>query len=140
MVKEWHVIDATGQTLGRLASHVASLLQGKHKPTYSSHLDMGDCVVVVNAEKVRVSGKKLTDKVYHRHSGYMGGLKSITVERMLARTPERVIELAVKGMLPKNRLGRQIFRHLKVYAGPGHPHEAQVKASEGRRATQAAAE
>ncbi|MFQ6019853.1 MAG: 50S ribosomal protein L13, partial [Dehalococcoidia bacterium] len=91
IAKEWHVIDATGQTLGRLASHIASLLQGKHKPTYSPHLDMGDYVVVVNAEKVRVTGKKLTDKLYYRHTGYMGGIKSITMERMLARTPERVI-------------------------------------------------
>lgn len=130
IVRHWHVIDASGQTLGRLASQVASLLQGKHKPTYSPHLDMGDCVVVVNAEKVHVTGRKLTDKVYYRHTGYMGGLKVTTLEKMLAQRPQRVIELAVRGMLPKNRLGRRLLRHLKVYPGPDHPHQAQVKASQ----------
>lgn len=134
IVQDWHVIDASGQTLGRLASRVATLLRGKHKPTYSPHLAMGDYVVVVNAEKIHVSGKKLKDKVYYRHTGYMGGLKTTTLERMLDKRPQRVIELAVKGMLPKNRLGRRLFRHLKVYAGPEHPHEAQVRATEQRRA------
>jgi len=129
IVRHWHVIDASGQTLGRLASRVASLLQGKHKPTYSPHLDMGDYVVVVNAEKVHITGKKRTDKVYYRHTGYMGGLKATTLEKMLAKHPQRVIELAVGGMLPRNRLGRRLLRHLKAYAGPDHPHEAQVKAS-----------
>ena len=133
ITKDWLVVDATGQILGRLATRVASLLLGKHKPTYSPHLDMGDYVVVVNAGKVRVTGKKLSDKVYYRHTGYMGGLKAITLERMLATHPERVIKAAVKGMLPKNRLSRHLLRHLKVYAGPEHPHEAQVKASAGQR-------
>ena len=145
--KAWHVIDATGQTLGRLASQVAGILMGKHKATYSPHLDMGDFVVVVSAEKVRVTGKKLTDKVYYRHTGYMGGLKTTTLGDLLARRPARVIELAVRGMLPRNKLGRALLRHLKVYAGPEHPHEAQVNASrkrqrvrpEGALAAQAAA-
>jgi large subunit ribosomal protein L13 len=135
--KDWHVIDATGQTLGRLASRVAHLLMGKHKPTYTPHLDMGDYVVVINAEKVRVTGKKLTDKVYYRHSGYMGGLKMRTLREMLERRPTRVVELAVRGMLPHNRLGRRLYRHLKVYAGPDHPHTAQVNAARKRRAAQA---
>lgn len=132
--KDWHVVDATGQSLGRLASQVARLLMGKHKPTYSPHLDVGDYVVVVNAEKVRVTGKKLTDKTYYRHSGYMGGLKKTTLREMLQRRPTRVVELAVRGMLPHNRLGRKLYRHLKVYAGPDHPHEAQVNAARKRRA------
>jgi len=127
------VFDATGQTLGRLSTQVAALLMGKHKPTYSPHLDMGDFVVVVNAEKVRVTGNKLKDKVYYRHTGYMGGLKETTLEKMLARKPERVLELAVRGMLPRNRLSRHRLRHMKVYAGPDHPHEAQVNASRKRR-------
>ena len=135
--KGWHVVDATGQTLGRLASQVASLLMGKHKPTYSPHLDMGDFVVMVNAEKVRVTGKKLTDKVYYRHSGYMGGLKETTLRDLLARRPGRVIELAVRGMLPRNRLARTLLKHLKVYAGPDHPHEAQVNASHKRQSQRA---
>jgi large subunit ribosomal protein L13 len=131
--KAWHVIDAEGQILGRLASRVATLLMGKHKPTYSPHLDMGDFVVVVNAALVRVTGKKRNDKVYYRHSGYMGGLKETTLEEMLLKKPERVIELAVKGMLPRNKLGRRLLRHLKVYAGPDHPHVAQVNASRKRQ-------
>ena len=131
--KGWHVIDATGQTLGRLASQVAYLLMGKHKPTYSPHLDMGDYVVVVNAEKVRVTGKKLTDKVYYRHTGYMGGLKETVLEDLLARRPGRVMELAVRGMLPRNRLSRALLKHMKVYAGPDHPHEAQVNAARKRQ-------
>jgi large subunit ribosomal protein L13 len=127
--KAWHVLDATDQTLGRLSTSVAVLLMGKHKPTYSPHLDMGDFVIIVNAEKVRVTGKKLDDKIYYRHTGYMGGLKETTLSDMLARNPRRVIELSVRGMLPRNRLSRQLLGHLKVYAGPVHPHEAQVNAS-----------
>ncbi len=126
--KSWHVIDATGQTLGRLSTRVAALLMGKHKPTYSPHLDMGDFVIVVNAQKVRVTGKKLDDKIYYRHTGYMGGLKETPLGDMLQRNPRRVIELSVRGMLPRNRLARHLLRHLKVYAGPDHPHEAQVNA------------
>jgi len=128
--KDWHVIDAQGQILGRLAARIAHLLRGKHKPTYSPHLDMGDYVVVINAEKVRVTGKKLREKIYYRHSGYPGGLKATTLEEMLRKQPTRVIEKAVWGMLPHNRLGRKLLRHLKVYAGPEHPHQAQVKASQ----------
>jgi large subunit ribosomal protein L13 len=127
--KAWQVIDADGQTLGRLATEVAHLLMGKHKPSYSPHLDMGDFVIVVNASKVRVTGKKLDDKVYYRHSGYMGGLKETVLSDMLEKHPRRVIELAVRGMLPRNRLSRHLLRHLKVYAGPDHPHEAQVNES-----------
>ena len=123
--REWYVVDASGQTLGRLAARVASVLRGKHKPTYSPSVDVGDFVVVVNAEKVHVTGRKLDQKLYYRHSGYPGGLKEITLRNLLQRHPNRVIEHAVRGMLPKNRLGRQVFRHLKVYAGSEHPHEAQ---------------
>ncbi len=130
--KAWHVLDAADQTLGRLATQVAGLLMGKHKPAYSAHLDMGDFVVVVNAEKVRVTGNKLNDKVYYRHTGYMGGLKETTLRDLLARRPRRVLELAVRGMLPRNRLGRKLLEHLKVYAGPEHPHQAQVNASSKR--------
>lgn len=127
--KAWHVMDATGQTLGRLSTEVARLLMGKHKPTYSPHLDMGDFVIIVNAERVRVTGKKLDDKVYYRHTGYIGGLKETTLNDMLERNPRRVIELSVRGMLPRNRLSRHLLGHLKVYAGPDHPHEAQVNES-----------
>ena len=134
ITQDWQVIDAEGQTLGRLASRVAGLLRGKHKPSFSPHLDMGDYVVVVNAEKVRVTGRKRQQKMYYRHSMYPGGLKVESLSKLTARRPERVIELAVRGMLPHNRLGRELFRHLKVYAGPNHPHEAQVRASEKRRA------
>lgn len=141
ITRDWHVVDAAGQTLGRLAAQVASLLRGKHKPTYSPHLDMGDYVVVVNAERIRVTGRKVQQKMYYRHSMYPGGLKVESLERLLARRPARVIERAVKGMLPHNRLGRTVYRHLKVYAGPNHPHEAQVRTSEKRReAAKAAAE
>ncbi len=136
--KRWHVLDAADQTLGRLATQVAGLLMGKHKPTYSKHLDMGDFVVVVNAAKVRVTGNKLQDKKYYRHSGYMGGLKAIPLSRMMERHPGRVIEMAVRGMLPRNRLARHVHRHLKVYAGPDHPHQAQVNASRKREAAAAA--
>ena len=133
ITRDWHVIDAAGQTLGRLAAQVASLLRGKHKPTYSPHLDMGDYVVVVNAGKIRLTGRKRQQKMYYRHSMYPGGLKVESLEKLLARRPSRVIERAVKGMLPHNRLGRALNRHLKVYAGPDHPHEAQVRTSEKRR-------
>jgi large subunit ribosomal protein L13 len=131
--KDWHVIDAEGQVLGRLASHIAALLQGKHKPTYSPHLDMGDFVIVINATKVRVTGNKVEDKIYYRHTGYMGGLKETTLGEMLQRKPERVIELAVRGMLPRNNLAKHLLGHLKVYAGPEHPHGAQVGASVKRQ-------
>lgn len=121
----WYVVDAQGRVLGRLASEVARILRGKHKPTYSPHLDVGDYVIVVNAEKVRLTGKKADQKEYFRHSGYMGGEKLIPFRRLQARHPDRVIRLAVKGMLPKNKLGRQMLRKLKVYAGPDHPHAPQ---------------
>jgi large subunit ribosomal protein L13 len=123
--REWFVIDATGMTLGRLASQIATVLKGKHKPIYSPHLDTGDFVVVVNAHKVRVTGRKLDQKFYYRHSGYPGGLKEISLRDQLNRHPDRVIRFAVRGMLPKNRLGRQMIKKLKIYATPGHPHEAQ---------------
>ncbi|MGC8878392.1 MAG: 50S ribosomal protein L13 [Anaerolineae bacterium] len=123
--REWLVVDAQGQTLGRLATQVAAILRGKHKPFYTPHVDCGDFVIVVNAEKVRVTGKKLDQKIYYRHSGYPGGLKQVSLRRQLTLHPERVIEAAVRGMLPKNRLGRKLFKKLKVYAGPAHPHQAQ---------------
>ncbi len=123
--REWHVVDATGQTLGRLATQVAYILRGKHKPIYSSSVDTGDYVIVVNAEKIHVTGRKLDQKIYYRHSGYPGGLKTVTLRNLLQRHPTRVIEHAVRGMLPKNRLGRRMFKKLKVYAGPDHPHAAQ---------------
>jgi len=123
--REWFVVDASGKTLGRLATEVARILRGKHKPTYSPMIDAGDYVIVVNAEKVRVTGRKLTQKFYYRHSGYPGGFKQISLGDMLARHPTRVIEYAVWGMLPKNALGRRMFKKLKVYAGPDHPHQAQ---------------
>ncbi len=125
--REWHVIDASGKTLGRLASEVARLLRGKHKPIYVPHLDTGDYVIVINADKVRVTGNKAKQKLYYRHSGYPGGLKSTSLAEMMESHPTRVIEHAVKGMLPKNPLGRAMFKKLKVYAGPNHPHQAQVK-------------
>ncbi len=124
-VREWLVIDATGQTLGRLASEIAVLLRGKHKPAFTPFLDMGDFVVVVNADKITVTGNKMQQQVYYRHSGYPGGIKSLTLEEMMQRNPCKALELAVKGMLPKNRLGEQLFRKLKVYSGPDHPHAAQ---------------
>lgn len=128
ITRQWHVIDAADRPLGRLATEVAVLLRGKHKPTFTPHLDMGDYVVVVNAEKVRLTGDKLRQKTYYRHTGYPGGLKRENPERMMAKHPTRVIERAVRGMLPHNRLGRKVFRHLKVYAGAEHPHDAQVTA------------
>lgn len=121
----WYTVDAAGKTLGRLASEIARRLRGKHKPEYTPHVDTGDYIVVINASQVKVTGKKNTDKVYHSHSGYPGGLKTITFEKLLAKSPERVIEKAVKGMLPKNILGRAMYRKLKVYAGNEHPHTAQ---------------
>jgi len=123
--RSWVLVDAEGQTLGRLATLIADTLRGKRKPTYTPHIDVGDFVVVVNAEKISVTGKKRTDKKYYRHSGYPGGLKSRTLEEMLERRPEEVIRIAVKGMLPKNRLARRQITKLKVYAGPDHPHAAQ---------------
>jgi len=123
--REWFVVDAEGQTLGRLASRIATILRGKHKPTYTPHVDTGDFVVVVNAEKVRLTGNKLDQKMYWRHSGYPGGIKGRTARQMLERKPEDVLRLAVKGMLPKNILGRNMLRKLKIYAGPEHPHQAQ---------------
>ena len=125
ITRGWLVIDATDIPLGRLASAVAQLLRGKHKPTYAPHVDGGDFVIVVNAEKVAVTGNKETDKMYYRHSGYPGGLREMNLGAMRARYPERVIESAVRGMLPKNRLGRKMFGKLRVYAGPEHPHQAQ---------------
>ena len=122
----WHVIDAEGQVLGRLAVQIAHLLKGKHKPNYSPHMLTGDFVIVVNSAKVRVTGRKADQKIYYSHSQYPGGLKAVPYRRMMARHPNRVIEHAVKGMLPHNRLGRQMFRRLKVYPGPDHPHESQV--------------
>jgi len=124
--REWFVVDARDQVLGRLATRVASVLKGKHKPTYTTHLDVGDFVVVVNAKDVRLTGRKAEQKEYFRHSGYMGGERMIPFQRMIERHPERVIELAVKGMLPKNTLGRQMASKLKVYPGPEHPHAAQM--------------
>jgi large subunit ribosomal protein L13 len=123
--RDWYVIDAQGQTLGRLASRVATLLRGKHKPIYTPHVDCGDYVVIVNAEKIHVTGQKMTQKKYYRHSGYPGGIKEITLRDQLQKFPDRVIEAAVRGMLPRNRLGRRMFKKLKVYSGPNHPHEAQ---------------
>jgi large subunit ribosomal protein L13 len=123
--RNWLVVDASGQTLGRLATQIADTLRGKRKPEYTPHCDVGDFVIVVNAEKVAVTGNKREDKLYHRHSGYPGGLRTRTLAEMLERRPEEVIRKAVKGMLPRNRLARQQLRKLKIYAGPDHPHAAQ---------------
>lgn len=123
--RNWYVVDARGKVLGRLATEIARILRGKHKPIYSPHLDTGDFVVVINAEEVAVTGRKADQKTYFRHSGYMGGEKHIPYRRMQERHPERIIELAVKGMLPKNALGRQMRRKLRVYAGSEHPHQGQ---------------
>ena len=122
---DWYIIDAQGQTLGRMATRIATALRGKHKPTFTPHVDGGDYVVVVNAEKIHLSGDKLDQKNYYNYSGYIGGLKTTSARRMLATYPDRVIHSAVKGMLPKNKLSRQIIKKLKVYAGPEHPHDAQ---------------
>ena len=123
--RDWFVIDATGKTLGRMAAEIAMRLRGKHKPEYTPHVDTGDYIVVVNAEKVAVTGNKQQDKMYYRHSGFPGGMKSMSFDKMIQHSPERVIEIAVKGMLPKNPLGRAMFRKLKVYSGPDHNHAAQ---------------
>jgi large subunit ribosomal protein L13 len=123
--REWYLVDADGKTLGRLASEIARRLRGKHKPEYTPHVDTGDYIVVVNAEKIRVTGNKLTDKMYHYHTGYIGNLKSISLEKQLQKAPERVIETAVRGMMPRNPLGRAMLKKLKVFAGPEHRHAAQ---------------
>ena len=123
--RDWYIVDADGKTLGRLATELARRLRGKHKPVYTPHVDTGDYLIVINAEKIHVTGKKLQDKMYHRFTGYIGNLKTESLGQALERHPERVIETAVKGMLPKNPLGRAMYRKLKVYAGPNHPHTAQ---------------
>jgi large subunit ribosomal protein L13 len=123
--RDWYVVDADGKTLGRLATEIARRLRGKHKPEFTPHVDTGDYIIVVNADKVQVTGRKATDKMYHHHTGYIGNLKSISFEKLQARAPGRVIEIAVKGMLPKNALGRAMFRKLRVYPGPEHQHTAQ---------------
>jgi large subunit ribosomal protein L13 len=125
ITRKWVVVDASGQVLGRVATMIAHILRGKHKPIFTPHTDTGDFVVVINADKIRVTGKKETDKIYYNYSGYPGGLKETPLAKLRARFPERIIEIAVKGMLPKNPLGRQMFRKLKVYSGAVHPHEAQ---------------
>jgi large subunit ribosomal protein L13 len=121
----WYLVNAEGKILGRLATELAKFLRGKHKPTFTPHADTGDFIVVVNAEKVTLTGKKMKDKKYYHHTGYPGGIRETNAEKLLARKPREMIRLAVKGMLPKNSLGRQMLRKLKVYAGPNHPHEAQ---------------
>lgn len=123
--REWWIVDAKGKNLGRLATEIATILRGKHKPTFSPHLDAGDFVIVINCEQITVTGNRLDEKIYYRHSGYNGGLKSITLRRQLERFPDRVITEAVKGMLPKNALGRAMLKKMKVYAGEAHPHAAQ---------------
>jgi len=123
--RQWHLVDADGKTLGRLASEIARRLRGKHKPEYTPHMDTGDYIVVINAEKIHATGRKMSDKMYHHHTGYIGNLKSISLEKLLARKPERVIQLAVKGMMPKGPLGREMLRKLKIYSGSEHPHAAQ---------------
>ena len=123
--RDWYVVDATDKTLGRLSTEIASRLRGKHKTEYTPHVDTGDYIVVINAEKVTVTGRKAKNKIYHRHTGYIGGLKSISFEKLIDKAPERVIQGAVKGMLPRGPLGREMFRKLKVYAGDQHPHTAQ---------------
>ena len=124
--RRWYVVDAEGKTLGRLSTQIADILRGKNKPTYTPHVDTGDFVIVINAEKVAVTGRKRSQKLYHRHSGYPGGLRTRTFEEMIDRKPEDVIRLAVKGMLPRNRLSRRQITKLKIYAGPDHPHAAQA--------------
>lgn len=136
MDRRWHVLDANQRPLGRLAGEAARLLMGKHKPTYEPHLPMGDFVVIVNARQIALTGQKAEQKVYYRHSGHPGGLRERSVRDQLERDARRVVERAVRGMLPKGSLGRELFRHLKVYSGPTHPHEAQVRAGTGARARQ----
>ena len=123
--RKWYVVDAEGKTLGRLATEVATVLRGKHKPTFTPHMDCGDYVIVVNADKVDVTGKKRKEKVYKRHTGYPGGLREITFDKLIAKKPEEIVRHAVKGMMPKGKLGRQMYKKLKVYAGPEHNHQAQ---------------
>ncbi|MDJ0805408.1 MAG: 50S ribosomal protein L13 [Gammaproteobacteria bacterium] len=123
--RNWYLVDATDKTLGRLSTEIARRLRGKHKPEYTPHVDTGDYIVVINAEKVRVTGNKMSDKMYHHHTGYVGNLKSINLEKLLVKAPERVIQHSVKGMLPKNPLGRAMFKKLKVFSGPEHTHQAQ---------------
>lgn len=123
--RKWYVVDATDKTLGRMATEIAAVLRGKHKPTFTPHIDTGDNVIVINAEKIKVTGKKLDQKIYYHHSAYVGGMKEQTLKEKLAKKPEQVVELAVKGMLPKGPLGRQMYKKLFVYAGPEHPHAAQ---------------
>lgn len=123
--RKWYVVDAADKTLGRMASEVAKVLRGKNKPIFTPHMDTGDYVIIVNADKVKVTGRKMDQKIYYRHSGYVGGLKQTTLREMMAKKPERVVELAIKGMLPKGPLGKQMYRKLHVYAGAEHPHEAQ---------------
>lgn len=123
--RRWYVVDAEGQILGRLASEIAKILKGKHKPIYTPHMDTGDYVIVINAHKIKVTGRKMEQKFYYRHSGYPGGLKGISLAEQLEKHPTRVLEAAVRGMLPKNRLGRRMRKKLKVYAAPSHPHQAQ---------------
>ena len=125
ITREWILIDASGQTLGRLASEIAQILRGKHKPIYSPHLDVGDYVVVVNADQIAVTGRKLDQKMYYRHTGYPGGIKETNLRELLVRHPTDALKFAVRGMLPKNRLGRKMIKKLKIYAGPEHPHQAQ---------------
>ena len=122
---QWYLVNAEGKILGRLATELAKILRGKNKPTFSPHVDTGDFIVVVNAEKVVLTGKKMKDKIYYHHTGYPGGLKEVNAEKLLAKKPTEILRIAVKGMLPKNSLSRQVLRKLKIYAGPNHPHEAQ---------------
>lgn len=126
VTRKWLVVDAEGKTLGRLASQIAAILRGKHKPTFTPHTDTGDFVIIVNAEKIHLTGKKMSDKIYRRHTGYPGGMKEVAAKDLLERRPTRALELAIKGMLPHNRLGADMYRKLKVYAGPEHPHAAQL--------------
>ncbi len=137
--KRWRVFDAEGQPLGRLATALASVLRGKDKPTFTPHLDMGDFVIVTNAAKIKLTGNKPRQKLYRHHTGYLGHLRSIRLDDQLARHPDRVVRAAVWGMMPKGRLGRAQMRHLKIYAGPEHPHEAQVNAGRGKRVQEASA-
>ncbi|PNR97146.1 50S ribosomal protein L13 [Petrotoga sp. 9PWA.NaAc.5.4] len=123
--REWYLVDAEGHTLGRIASRVSKILQGKHKPIYTPHVDTGDFVIIVNADKINLSGKKEAQKVYRHYSGYPGGLKEISYEKMITRQPEKVLRLAIKGMMPKTILGKQMIKKLKIYSGPNHPHQAQ---------------
>ena len=123
--RNWYLVDATGKTLGRLSTEIARRLRGKHKPEYTPHVDTGDYIVVVNAEKIHVTGNKLADKMYYRHTGFIGNMKSTNLEKLLQKAPEQAIEIAVKGMMPKNPLGRAMFKKLRVFSGPEHPHQAQ---------------